>query len=337
MNKAIYLKKKSDMGRILGIGNALVDVMILLNDDKILEKFSLPKGSMQLVDQAKSELVKSETANLERSLASGGSAANTIHGLAMLGVETAFIGSIGRDELGDFFEKDMKSAGIRTTLWHRDSVTGTAVTLISTDYERTFATHLGAAVELGAHDLNREAFTGYDILYLEGYQIFNKPLIDTACRLARNENMKIALDLASYNVVESNLTDFKDIIEKYVDILFANEEEARAFTSMDPERALDAISKICEVAVVKAGSQGSWIKRGLEIIKIEKTEVTVKDTTGAGDLYASGFLYGYSGNKNLEICGQYGSLMAGKVIEAVGARMDNSTWKEIKAIMSEIG
>jgi sugar/nucleoside kinase (ribokinase family) len=325
------------MKKILGIGNALVDVMTILADDGILEKFSLPKGSMQLVDETKSNLVKSGTVNFKRRLASGGSAANTIHGLAMLGAETAFIGSIGRDELGDFFESDMKNAGIRTILSRRDSATGTAVALISPDYERTFATHLGAAVEMGAADLDQADFKDYNILYLEGYQIYNKPLIDAACRFAKDENMQIALDLASYNVVESNLSDFKEIVENHVDILFSNEDEARAFTGFEPEEALDVISKSCEVAVVKIGSKGSWIKRGLEVIKIGTADVNVIDTTGAGDLYAAGFLYGYSIDRDLEVCGQYGSIMAGKVIEILGARMDAGKWQEIKDLISEIG
>ena len=131
--------KNFKMKKILGIGNALVDVMTLINDDSILGKFGLPKGSMQLVDREKSEIVKSGTVNFSRNLASGGSAANTIHGLAMLGMNTGFIGSIGNDELGDFFEKEMKSAGVSTILIRRNTVTGTAVALISPDSERTFA------------------------------------------------------------------------------------------------------------------------------------------------------------------------------------------------------
>jgi sugar/nucleoside kinase (ribokinase family) len=330
------LEKFFIMKKILGIGNALVDVMTILEDDRILEKFSLPKGSMQLVDKEKSELVKAGTVNFRRSLASGGSAANTIYGMAMLGVETAYIGSIGKDDLGDFFENDMKKAGVRTILTRHDSHTGTAVALISPDYERTFATHLGAAVELEADDLNQADFSGYDLLYLEGYQIYNKPLVEAACQLAKKENMKVVLDLASYNVVESRLSDFKEIVENYVDILFANEEEAKAFTGKDAEEALIELSKSCEVAVVKAGSKGSWIKRDQEIIKIGAAAADVKDTTGAGDQYAAGFLYGYAINKNLEVCGQYGSLMAGKVIEILGARMDNKRWLDIKAAISEI-
>jgi sugar/nucleoside kinase (ribokinase family) len=318
------------MKQILGIGNALVDVMTMINDDCVLEKFTLPKGSMQLVDKAKSEMVKSETVKFNRSLASGGSAANTIHGLAMLGVKTGFIGSIGNDELGDFFENDMKNAGIKTMLSRRNSVTGTAVALISPDSERTFATHLGAAVELEATDLDPEYFNGYDILYLEGYLIFNKNLVETACLIAKENKMKIALDLASYNVVEYKLADFKEIVEKYIDIVFANEEEARSFTGMGPEDALNSISRFCEVAVIKVGSEGSWIKRRDEIIKVRAHPVNCKDTTGAGDLYASGFLYGYSKNFDLEKCGLLGSLTAGKVIEIVGARMDEDRWDDIK-------
>lgn len=317
------------MYKILGIGNALVDVMKILEDDSVLQKFSLPKGSMQLVDKEKSDLIRSETEDLNTSLASGGSAANTIHGLAKLGIETAYIGSIGMDDTGDFFENDMKNAGIRTILSRRNSPTGTALTLISKDSERTFATHLGAAVELSADDLKTSDFRGFDILYLEGYQIFNKPLVDKACRIAGEQNMKISLDLASYNVVESHLDPFKEIVGKYVDILFANEEEAKAFTGLDTEEALEAISRLCEIAVVKVGSEGSWIKRGEEIIRISTPSVKVKDTTGAGDLYAAGFLYGYSRNCNLEICGQYGSILASEVIKILGARMDDRIWAGI--------
>jgi sugar/nucleoside kinase (ribokinase family) len=306
------------MKQILGIGNALVDVMTMLNDDSILEKFTLPKGSMQLVDKAKSKLVKSETVNFNRSLASGGSAANTIHGLAMLGVKAGFIGSIGKDELGDFFENDMKSAGISTMLSRRNSVTGTAVALISPDSERTFATHLGAAVELKAADLDPEYFTGYDILVVE------------ACKIARNKKMKIAIDLASYNVVETHLNAFKEVVTNYADIVFSNAEEAKAFTGLDPETALFRLSELCEIAVIKVGAEGSWIKRGEEVIKIGTVPVYCKDTTGAGDLYASGFLYGIAHNESLENCGLYGAILSGKVIEIIGARMNSEKWDDCR-------
>lgn len=324
------------MKRILGIGNALVDVITLINNDLILEKFSLPKGSMQLVDRETSKKVKEGTLHLKRRLASGGSAANTIHGLAMLKIDTGFIGSVGCDDTGTFFEEDMKNAGVNTILFRRNSITGTAVALISTDSERTFATHLGAAVELEADDLNPDFFKGFDILYLEGYLIYNKPLVEKACKIAKTNNMEIALDLSSYNVVESKIADFREIIEKYVDIVFANEEEAKSFTGLEPREALFKISVNCDIAVVKVGKEGSWIKRGEEVIKIESMEVKCRDTTGAGDLYAAGFLYGLASGLNLEKCGIAGSVLAGKVIEIIGARMDEEKWLEINEIIKSI-
>jgi sugar/nucleoside kinase (ribokinase family) len=291
---------------------------------------------MQLVDNVKSENIKLQTRDLKRAMASGGSAANTIHGLAMMGAGAGFIGSIGRDDLGDFFETDLRQAGINTMLIRRESFTGTAVALISPDSERTFATHLGAAIELEARDLEPEQFNGYDILYLEGYLIINKPLVETACAIAKENGMKIALDLASYNVVEARLDDFKEIVEKYADIVFANEEEARAFTGFYHEEALQEISKLCEIAVVKVGSQGSWIQREGEKIKIDAATVKLKDTTGAGDLYASGFLYGYARGEDLVRCGLYGSILAGHVIEIVGARMDSDKWQKARNEVLEI-
>jgi sugar/nucleoside kinase (ribokinase family) len=336
MNFAISLVKFLKMKKILGIGNALVDVMTLIDSESVLEKFLLPKGSMQLVDGEKSDKIKKGTINFPRSMASGGSAANTIHGLSMLGVPAGFIGSIGKDETGDFFENDFIKAGVKPLLFRRETPTGTAVALVTPDSERTFATYLGAAVELNASDLDQASFTGYDILYLEGYLIYNMPLVTEACKIAKRNKMKVALDLASYNVVETNLGNFKKIVEEYVDILFANEEESRAFTGLDPETALYRLSEMCETAVVKVGSEGSWMKRGEEVIKIGTISVSSVDTTGAGDLYASGFLYGMAKGESLEKCGLYGAVLAGKVIEIVGARLDENKWEEIKRMVSEI-
>ena len=324
------------MKKILGIGNALVDVVTIIDDETILQMFELPKGSMQLVDGGKSETIKIGTGSFNKTLASGGSAANTIHGLSLLGVQTGFIGSIGKDKTGDFFENDLKNAGVKTYLSRHQSPTGTAVALITPDSERTFATHLGAAVELNADDLNTSDFKEYDILYLEGYLIINKPLVVTACKLAKINKMKIALDLASYNVVEAKLADFKEIVEQFVDIIFANKEEAKAFTGLDAKTAIFRLSELCETAVVKVGSEGSWLKRGEEVIKIGTIPVTCKDTTGAGDLYASGFLYGVAMNDTLENCGLYGAILSGKVIEIPGARLDHTKWDEIKKLIAEI-
>jgi len=324
------------MKKILGIGNALVDVMTLIDNDKLLAKFKLPKGSMTLVDNLKSTLVKKETSGFKTTFTSGGSAANTIHGLAMLSAKTGFIGSVGKDRTGDFFENDMKKAGVKTILLRHDSDTGTAVALISPDSERTFATHLGAAVELTADDLKKEYFKPFNILYVEGYKITERPLVEKACRLAKENKMKIALDLASYNVVIANLEYFNEIITRYVDILFANEEEAKSFTGLNPHEALHKISGQVEIAVIKTGKDGSIIMRGEEIVRIGTLPVSCKDTTGAGDLYAAGFLYGYSNNLPLDKCGALGALLAGNVIRMVGARIPENRWPAIRKRVNRI-
>jgi sugar/nucleoside kinase (ribokinase family) len=329
--------KNFRMKKILGIGNALVDVMTIVPDDTCLTRFSLPKGSMTMVDAVRSGEIKQAINDLKKTLASGGSAGNTIYGLGVMGVHSSFIGKVGRDEFGNFYEKDMVDAGLTPVLMRApQSPTGTAVALVTPDSERTFATHLGAATELSADDLNVSHFKGYNILYIEGYLIYNLPLVERAFQIAKENHMCIALDLASFNVVNEMLPAFERIVTEYVDIVFANEEEARAFTGLGPVDALNEISKKCKIAVVKTGPDGSWIKRDNEVIKVDALKVKAVDTTGAGDLYAAGFLYGFSHGFSLDKCGLFGSILAGKVIEVIGARMPDEKWAEAKKMIQEV-
>lgn len=324
------------MKRVIGLGNALVDVLTEIDDDKILENFSLPKGSMQLVDADFSNKVLSETSHLKQIHASGGSAANTIHGLASLGVPVSFIGKVGKDEMGDFFHNDLKNHGINPKLIRTNKETGRAVAFITKDAERTFATYLGAAVELTADDITDALLEDYDYLHIEGYLVQNQKLLEHALKRAKALGLNVSLDLASYNVVEDNLDFLKEMVNTYVDILFANEEEARAFTGHeDPEKSLTVIADMVDIAVVKIGKEGSLIKKGKEFYRIATDKVESIDTTGAGDLYASGFLYGLAGNLNLSACGNIGSLLASNVIQVMGAKIDSDKWNEILDKKSE--
>ena len=316
--------------KVIGIGNALVDVLVRLDDESVINELGFPKGSMQLVDAEMSKLIAEKTKKYKKEMASGGSAANTIHGLARLGVDTAFIGVIGRDETGKFFEEDMKKSGIKPLLFKSDSPSGIATAMITKDGERTFGTFLGAAVELSADMLTKELFEGYDILHIEGYLVQNHELIEKALKLAKDAGMKVSLDLASFNVVEDNLDFLKEMVEKYVDILFANEEEAKAFTGLSPEEALNEIARISDISIVKVGSKGSMIKQGDTIVNIEPIKANPIDTTGAGDIYASGFLWGYVNNLGFEKAGYAGSLLASTVIEVIGAKFDDKKWEEVK-------
>jgi sugar/nucleoside kinase (ribokinase family) len=317
------------MKKVLGIGNALVDIMTKLDDDKFLEEFQLPKGSMQLVGEDFVRNISQASEKFERYRSSGGSAANTIHGLARLGVDTGFIGKVGEDELGNFFYDDMKNNNIDPVLLKTKTDSGRAVALISPDSERTFATFLGAAIELSPEDLQGDFFRDFNYLHVEGYLVQNHDLLKTASDLAKENGLKISLDLASYNVVEDNIDFLKDYIANYVDIIFANEEEAKAYTGKEPEEALDVLAEQCDIAVVKIGKDGSFVKSGDQKFRIEPIKASPVDTTGAGDAYAAGFLFGLVKGYSLDKCGQIGSVLAGKVIEVVGAKMDEKKWKEI--------
>lgn len=318
------------MAKVLGIGNALVDILIKLENEDLLKELSLTKGSMQLVDKDFKDLVFSKTKNLTKTLASGGSAANTIHGLASLGVETAYIGKVGNDELGEFFMSDLKKDHIKPLLKYSNTETGVASTLISPDSERTFGTYLGAAVEVGADDLETSLFAGYKFFHIEGYLVFNQALVEAALKMAKAKNMKISLDLASFNVVEANRDFLKQITKEYVDIIFANEEEAKAFTGKEPEEALKEIAAMCNIAVVKIGKHGSLIRQGNDTYTVGAIPAKVVDTTGAGDLYAAGFIYGLTKGLSLAQCGHIGALLAGKVIEGIGAQIQDCDWEVIK-------
>lgn len=324
-------KHENTMKKVIGLGNALVDILIKLGSDAIIDKLGFPRGSMQLVDKQRSEKVLSNFDKNKLQYSSGGSAANTIHGLARLGIDTGFIGKVGHDPLGNIFAQDLGKSNINSHLIYTTTHTGSAIALVSPDGERTFATYLGAAVELAADDLKYDIFTGYDLLHIEGYLVQNHELMIAAMEHAKAANLKISLDLASYNVVESNLDFLKDIVTKYVDILFANEEEAKAFTGNNPQDALKELSQHCEVAVVKIGKDGSYIWSNNETVKVGVIQAEVIDTTGAGDLYAAGFLYGYLTGKTPQQSGHFGAILSGNVIEEIGAKISNNRWETIKA------
>ena len=324
------------MKSVIGMGNALVDVLLQMDNDDLLDAFKLPKGSMQLVDKDLAQQIMHAVQHLPIEVASGGSAANTIHGLANLGLSTGYIGKIQADQYGEIFKKDMTAIGIDAYLMAGSQDTGIATTLISPDSQRTFATYLGAAVELEPTELSRKLFKGYDFLHIEGYLVQNHALIETAVRLARESGLKVSIDLASYNVVEDNLDFLKELVSRYVDIVFANEEESHAFTGGDPQEALEMLSTMCEIAVVKVGAKGSMVKSRGETIFSEAIQAAPLDTTGAGDLYAAGFLFGLCKGQPLLQCAKLGALLAGNVIEVVGPKMDAKRWNQIKMGVSEL-
>ena len=325
-----YFGKKSS---VLGVGNALIDVITQIDNDSLLKEFGLPRGSMTLVNADLSQKIFNVTLKNKRQITTGGSAANTIRSLANMGGSCGYLGKTGNDELGQIFKSEFEKKGITTHIGLSEKDTGRVIGLVSPDSERTMATYLGAAADLFLSDITPSLFNEYQYLYAEGYLVQNHEFIKTVFETAKNKGLTTVIDMASYNIVEANVKFLKELIVSSIDIVFANEDEATALTGKSPGEALNEIAAMCEIAVVKLGKEGSLIKRGNEKYKIAAIKANAIDTTGAGDNYAAGFLYGITKGYNLEKCGKIASLVAGKVVEVLGANLSEHSWEEIKKIL----
>ncbi|MCQ2285080.1 MAG: adenosine kinase [Bacteroidales bacterium] len=318
------------MKKILGIGNALVDVLIHIEDDNILAQNKLDKGGMVMIDADRKREIHEAIRDFEQACATGGSTSNTIHGLARLGAPAGYIGKIGRDEMGEFFRREMRRFGVTPHLVESDVDTGIATTFISADAERTFATYLGAAAMMTPEELDAEVIGQYDCIHVEGYLIFNHDLILRVCQIAKEKGLRISMDMASYNIIEANYDFVKMLLTDYVDIIFANEEEAKAFTGKEGVEALNVLSEYCPIAIVKIGKDGSLIKMNGEITTIAPVDAVRRDTTGAGDIYASGFLYGLLNDYSAQKAGDLASYLSAKMIEVIGAKLPDEVWNDVK-------
>ena len=325
------------MKSILGIGNALTDVLAVLPDDTLLKKYHLPKGSMQHVDMETGDRIWEALKEYGVKYVPGGSAANTLTCTAIFGMPSGFIGKIGNDDLGNLFKSTMEQYGVKAQMLYSRKSSGRCMVFITgANAERTFADYMGATLELGPDDLSIEQFQGYDYFHIEGYLVQNQDLISKAARLAKQAGCTISIDMASYNVVESNDAFFHNLVENYVDIVFANESEARAFTKKEPREAIDELARLCDIAVVKVGKDGSMVKQGDEYHYIPAWPAATIDATGAGDTYAAGFLYAHSLGMPLKVCGEIGSVIAAKVVEVIATKIDIPRWKAAKKEIREL-
>ena len=326
------------MKKVIGIGNALTDVLVNLRNEDVLHTHNIARGSMSLVDSELQSQVSKEVAGLPHSLSIGGSANNTIRAMARLGSEVGFIGKVGHDNTGDRFEQALNNLGIEGKIFRGDKPSGKCISLVSPDGERTMLTHLGAAAEMHAKDITAKLFEGFDCLYIEGYLVQEHSLIETAIRTAKECGLQVAIDLASFNVVEENLDFLRGIVAKYIDIVFANEDEARVFSGEEePINALQYISEMCDLVIVKIGTKGALIKHKGEVIHIGIMAAAKRvDTTGAGDFYAAGFMYGLCEGLSLRQCGTIGAITAGKVIEVVGPTLGEEAWAEIEVLVNRV-
>lgn len=325
------------MERIIGIGNALVDVLVQLSDEAVLSQMGLPKGGMILIDDEQQMRLSECLVQLNPVRATGGSAGNAVLALARMGAKPGFVGRIGNDDMGSFFTENCNQSGIDARLVIGSGHSGVANTFITPDAERTFATYLGEASKLSASDITPSLFDGYDLLHVEGYLVQDHELIRRICSVAKECGLRLSIDLASYNVVRDNHSLLCNLVKDYIDIVFANEEESAAFTKGgDPESALLQIALMAETAVVKLGKRGAIAMRNGERAHVPGNSQNVIDTTAAGDFFAGGFLYGVTRGASLNQCLRLGSLLAGRVIQVIGTHLPDAQWQEIHSEAEKI-
>ena len=320
---------------VVAIGNAIVDVLSFTEDRFIIEE-AMKKGTMCLIDEARAEALYAKMGPSVE--VSGGSAANTLAGLASLGAKTAFIGKVYKDELGKIFRHDLTALGVdfSTPPAEQGKATARCLILVTPDGQRTMNTFIGACNELYEDDIDAHLIAGARILYGEGYmwdQECAKAALKKAFRIAKKQGTKIAFTLSDVFCIERSRAEFQQMIAEDFDILFCNEAEARElYPEKDFPQILDTLARQCDIVAVTMSERGSVILAGGKRFPVDAVPVKeVVDTTGAGDLYAAGFLYGFTHGLPLPECGRLGSACAADVITHLGARAQKSLKRLIAA------
>ena len=233
--------------------------------------------------------------------------------------------------MGAFFEADMQKSGIKPHLIHTSETdTGIATTLMTQDAERTFATYLGAAASMSPEEIDNEIFKDYDCIHVEGYLIFNHDLILQICKTAKANGLKISMDMASFNLVKDHHDFVEMLLKEYVSIIFANEEEAKAFSGKEGEEALEILSQYCPIAIVKLGGKGSIANINGKRIAVGTNGKKPIDTNGAGDIFAAGFLFGLLNNWPEEKTGRLAARLGDEMVSTIGAKLSDNQWEVIK-------
>lgn len=316
--------------KILGLGNALVDVLSKLDSDETLVKIGIQKGAMDMISREQMYVIRKYQANTETTQAPGGANCNTMRAIALLGGQSGFIGKVGDDNLGQFYEEALLKAGVASYLIKTEGPSGACTVFISPDGERTMGTFLGPAPTISPDEITEDVLSGYDCIHIEGYLIVNEELVRETMKKAKRLGLKVALDLANYNIVNAYKGLLEEVIPQYVDILFANASEAEAFTGLPAQEAVKALEKQVHVALVTLGKDGSLIGSEGKFYHVDAEGGKPVDTTGAGDNFAAGFLYGQSVGASLVQSAQIGSMLSGYVIDVVGPQVPADKWEQIK-------
>lgn len=321
----------------IGVGSALVDLLAHVPESFVAD-LAGAKGGMELIDESAVDAMLSALPGTPERRP-GGSAANTIYGLAMLNQPVTFLGKLGTDERGSFYREAFREEGVDGSRFKQSDAVGTGICMvfITPDSQRTCRTCLGASATLEPAEVTAADFAGCGHVHVEGYMLFNRELGRHILATAHAAGCTVSLDLASFEVVQANKDILHELLTGYVDIVFANEDESRAYCdSDDPREGLEALAACCPVAAVKLGADGAWLHRDGESLRVEANPVTAVDTTGAGDLWAAGFLYGHFHDCPLEACGKMGALLGGEVVARTGPRIPVDAWPAIRRAIAAL-
>ena len=319
---------------IVGVGSALIDILAH-ESDSFIEKTGAAKGGMLYVDNNFiAQALQSSQSKPE--MVQGGSACNTVVGVGKLGGSARFIGKCGSGPMGDFFEAELRKQNVEPALFRSDSPTGRVLSIITPDAQRSMLTYLGASAEAQPEDIAERLFKNAAVVHIEGYLLFNPDLILAVLKAAKNSGAAVSLDLASYTVVKESRDFLQNIINDYVNILMGNEDEALAYTGESDEiAAIKALVSEVDIAALLVGKRGSYIAHDNNVFSVKaKGTGHAIDTTGAGDLWAAGFLFGLVNGYPLEKCAELGSACGYEVCQVIGTKISDEGWQRIRKLLA---
>ncbi len=330
---------KSDKLEVYGIGNPLIDVLAQASNEEITN-LKLEKGTMTLIDTERGNFILNQITDREKKYSCGGSAPNTMITLAALGISTALAGMVGNDELGEIYIKRLKDNDVISDLKVVKGDTGSCIVLVTPDYERTMNTRLGVCQEFGPEHVNHEKISEANYLYFTGYMwdtASQKEALNNAIETARKSGTKVVFDVADPFAVERHQKDFLNLIDKSVDVLLANRDEAHLLLGIDhPATAAKELAKYGIIAAVKNSAEGSCISSGDgQYCNVNAYKVKAEDSTGAGDNYAAGFVYALIKGYSLEDAGKLASYLAAQIVSQTGAQFDKQSIRYIRKAISE--
>lgn len=331
----------SEQIKILGCGSAILDILMMVDDAFLAAHVAGGKGGMILVNSETQHGIigKSDASKMTKVI--GGSAFNTIAALTRLGMHTAFLGKLGKDADGDYYLNSYRALGgdIRSFKFNPAVPTGTCLSMVTPDSERTMRTDLGATATISPDEITDADFEGITHVHVEGYLLYFMDVARKILMLAKKHGCVVSFDLASYEVVKLFRSELHELLDQYVDIVFANEDEAREFCKYEkfsPEAVAENLLHYCRVVVVKLGKDGSFIREHDKNYRIPPKLVSAIDTTGAGDLWQAGFLYGYLNGYGPEIAGRMGSVLGAEIVQILGASIPEHRWESIQKEFQKI-